>query len=100
MNKYVNYIYLTICEVTLKTIKGTNFVSYPIYCREMGISLRTNILSSRDRKTLMEILDRLDPIFSLTMDESAKYIIQFFELEPDRLRDFEIAVRSNNELFN
>jgi len=65
----------------------------------MGISLRSNVLSSRDRKTLIAIYNRLDPIFSLSMDESAKYIIQFFELEPDRLKDFELAVRMNNELF-
>jgi hypothetical protein len=99
VNKYVNYIYLTICEVTLKSIKGTNFISYTTYCKEMAISLKSNNLSSRDRRTLIAIYDKLDPIFSLNTDEAAIFIVQFFELEPTRLREFELAVRSTNELF-
>jgi len=65
----------------------------------MGISLRAENISLRDRRTLMEIYERLDPIFSIEMDEAAKYIVDFFELEASRIHDFENAVRATKEFF-
>lgn len=99
MNTYVNYIYLIICEVSLEMFKKTNFVTYSNYCKEMGNSLKNQNLSLQDRRTFMAIYEKLDPIFSLDTDESAKYIAQFFELDSSRINLFERIVRNTNELF-
>lgn len=99
MSRYVNYIYLTIAEVALDMSKNTNFMSFTSYCRDMAINLKQTNLSERDKRTIMVIYERLEPIFSFSMNESAIHIVNFFELSENRIRDFELAVRNTKEFF-
>ncbi len=99
MNTYVNHIYLTICEVTLKTYRGTNYQTYLAYCKGMLNTLGSDTISTRDKRDLLAIYEFLEPIFSLNINETGKHIVDYFALTDERLLAFEKAVRSTTDVY-
>ena len=93
MNKYDYYVYLAICEASLETFKGTNFVTYTSYCKSIGTSFKTNRLSSSEKKQMDIIWKEVDLLFSMTEEDTANYIVSFFDLEDWLLIKFEKVVR-------
>lgn len=99
MDSYKNYIYLTICEVNLISFKNTSFLTYTNYCREMAIKVNNGNLTSRDKREVAKIFDAVEPIFSLNREEIGKHIVGYFNLSSERIKDFEMAVKSTKEFF-
>lgn len=97
MNKFKNYIFLTICEVSVELFEKTEFQTYANYCRMMNMSLKDNNLSRREKSDLIIISERVDKIFSLGKKLTAEYIVSYFD--SGRHLDFERSVRLTKEFF-
>jgi len=97
MNKYENYIFLTICEVSLDLFRKTDFQTYSNYCRTMNMSLKDGKLSKREKSDFIEISNMVDKIYSLGYDLCAQYIVAYFD--SNRCQDFEMSVRLTKEYF-
>jgi len=99
MSKYDNYIFLTICEVTLDAYNNSNYSTYAEYCKGFAISLENGQLNSREKHTLVTIMSCLDKVFSLTDADTSNYISAYFSLPPIRHTEFQSIVRQTNKLF-
>ena len=99
MSKYDNYIYLTICEVSLESYKDTNFSTYVEYCKQMSKSLMDGDISKRDRRDIEKVVNILDKVFSLSPEDTGGVIADYFSLPSDRHMIFEKAVRMTKECF-
>lgn len=99
MNKLDNYIYLTICEVAMKEFKKTYYSSFVNFCKGIGHSLNHGNLSSREKASVIEVLKLLDVIYSMDDEENSRYISNFFNLEAEYIRMFELCVLETKECF-
>ncbi len=99
MNKLNNYIYLTICEVAMKEMKKTNYVSFVSYCNGMSYSLRQSYLYSREKEAIVNITNILDKVYSLDELETANHIVDFFKMEPDKILVFQRCVMETLEFY-
>lgn len=98
MNKYENFIYLSICEISLPMAKVTSYSNYVYYCRGMGNSLRgSGGLSIREQRDFLKIADYLNLIYGLSVEDRWKYIKAYFN--SDRFMEFQQIVSLTNELF-
>lgn len=95
--KLDNYIYLTICEESIKLFKKSNFSTYTNYCRTFHLSMTSGNLSSRENGDLLKLLDVLDLIYGLDDNTGFRYINEFFG--SDRIMDFELYVKQMLEYF-
>lgn len=94
---YVNYIYLTICETSLKLYAETKFKTYPEYCKSMARSIDYKQFSNIEVRHLMAITDILKVIYSLSKEDTGKYIKEYFE--SDRVVDFQTSVLMTKKFF-
>jgi hypothetical protein len=99
MNRYDNFIYLAICETSLETFESTKFVTYFNYIKTLGRSFKTNTLSYNEKKHIAKISLNLDLLFSMSIDDNARYMVQFFELEVDLIIKLEKSVRLTKKAF-
>jgi hypothetical protein len=99
MNKLDNYIYLTICEVAMKEMKKTNYVSFVSYCNGMSYSLRQDYLYPREKGAIVNITNILDKVYSLDELETANHIVDFFNMEPDKILVFQRCVMETLEFY-
>lgn len=99
MNKFDNFVMLTICEVSFKQFKKSNYTSFPNYCFGLGYAIRGGNPSSRERVDLSEVAIMLEKIYGFTFDESGQYIALFFNLDVTRFTDFESIVRGTMEFY-
>lgn len=98
MNKFKNFIYLTICEETLPLFKETNYLSYRSYCQGMAISLKSgDKLSPREKHHFLTISNALEKIYNLNDNEMAEYIVDYFNC--DKFEDYEYLIKLTNELY-
>ncbi len=81
MDKLENYIFLSICEKTLDLFKNSYFKTYSSFCSTLKSSIEREDLSKGDFYIIYEIDDYLTKIYDLSVEESNKYIIDFFILE-------------------
>ncbi len=99
MNKLDNYIYLTICEVAMKDFKKTNYSSFVNFCKGIAYSLNHGNLSSREKGYIISVFNVLDVIYSMDDETTSRYISDFFNMESERIRAFEICVMETMEFF-
>lgn len=99
MNKFDNFVMLTICEVSFKRFIESNYTSFPNYCIGLGYAIRGGNPSSRERVDLSEIAIMLEKIYGFAFEESGRYITLFFNLDVTRFRDFENIVRGSMEFY-
>ncbi len=90
MTKFDNYVYLTICEVSLECFKNTKFVTYINYCRTMNMSLMNSQVDNREMSDIMKIIIEMRLIYDFDTETSVKYIKNYFA--SDRCLDFEKCV--------
>lgn len=95
--KFDNYVYLTVCEESLRLFKKSNFSTYTNYCKTFCLSMVSGNLSSRENGDLLKMFDVLNLIYGLNDTESFKYILDFFN--SDKIRDFELYVSEMKEFF-
>lgn len=97
MSKYDNYVYITICEVSFKTFKKSEYTTYNNYCKGLLRSIKENYLTKREKIDLSVILNEMDLIFGMDENETNRYLLEY--LESDRCSEFEKIVRLTNDLF-
>lgn len=97
MNKYKNYIFLTICEASIECFEKSRFSTYFNYVNNMAIALETNTLSPNQKSDISIIIDELEKIYNLDNDMLKKYIIEYFNSE--KVLAFEKYVRSQKITF-
>lgn len=95
--KFDNYVYMSICEVTLKTFEETDFTTYAAYCRILSMKIMDRKLSKRDNAHMFAIYDELTRIYSMDTRTMGRYISDFFMLE--KFKIFEKPVRLMDEAF-
>jgi hypothetical protein len=88
--KFDNYVYLTICEESLKLYKKTHFSTYTNYCKTFHLSMVNGDFTARETSNLLKLFDVLNLIYGLNDSESFKYILDFFG--SDKIREFEMYV--------
>lgn len=89
--KYENYIYLTICEVSIKLFEESEYSDYNDYCESLKLRMKDNTLLRKQSSNIMSIVNHLYTIYALNREESIEYIIKF--LNSDKIKDFELSVR-------
>jgi hypothetical protein len=90
MKKIESFIFLSICEITVKNYKKTNYLTYINYCNLFRVSINDKSLSAKETQQLISILDYLKKIYGLTDVESIDYILKF--LESDNILDYQRCV--------
>jgi hypothetical protein len=97
MNKLENFIYLSICEVSLNMVKPTQYTTYSYYCKGMCMSLIDGNLSYREKNDILVIANYLESIYGLNNVDIGKYILDYFESE--RYFELQKVVMLTNEYF-
>ena len=91
MTKYDNYIYMTICETTLKLFKQTSCSSHSAYCNLLRLSLNDDLSSNKYLRELNIIINVLYKMYGIDNETIGGYLVKFFEGE-EYLR-FEVSAR-------
>jgi hypothetical protein len=99
MNKLDNYIYLTICEIAMKEMKKTNYASFVNFCGGMAYSLSHNSLYSREKDIIISLTSMLDKIYSMDDVTTANFIVDFFNMESERIISFQRCVMETQEFY-
>lgn len=88
MNKtiYDNYVYMTICEVTLHMYKQSNFSTHLGFCRVFKSSLvdykrDVSKLNYGEYIKIYEIIKVLEIVFSMDTETMGGYIMDYFNEE-------------------
>lgn len=92
MNKLNNYIFLTICELSLKHFKESNYSTYSSYCAGIRTSIQSNDFSSSEKSNIIEIADTLSLIYNLKDAEIYLYIEYYFNRDADVFSVYQRAV--------
>lgn len=95
--KYENYIFLTICEVSLELLQESLFSTYHNYCDNMNISLKTGTLTKKQNSELMFIANSLNKIYGLNAKETGEYIADYFD--SGRYMELQKLVMLTKEIF-
>lgn len=77
---YVNYIYLTICETSLKLYPETKYKSYSEYCKGMSKAIDYKQFSKLEIRHLVRITEILNTVYSLSKEDMGKYVKDYFGL--------------------
>jgi hypothetical protein len=96
MSKYENFVFLTICEIAMSRFKESNYLTFINYCRNMAVSLKRGDLDIKQLVDFYLIVERLDLIYSMSPEETGKYISDFFNSE--RILLFEKYVTINQQI--
>lgn len=99
MSKYENHIFLTICEASIELYKKSVFLTYVNYCRNMGSSLRSDLLTKNQNVDIIKIINVLDKIFTLSGEDTGKYIYDYFNLDSEKIIEFEKCVKITQNVF-
>lgn len=97
MKKYDNFIYLTICEMTIPMVKNTNYSTYAGYCRGIATAIDNEYLSGTELKNINIIHKVLTLYFGMSYDENKKYIEDYFLL--GLWKEYELLVRLTIDCF-
>ena len=83
----------------MKEMKKTNYVSFVNYCSGMAYSLRQGSLYSREKEAIINITNILDKIYSLDDMVTADYIVDFFNMESDKILVYQKCVMETLEFY-
>jgi len=99
MCKLDNYIFLTICEISFDMYIPTNNKTYQDYCIEMCKSLNFGVLSRTQRNNCTAIFERLEKVYSMPTELTARYLYDFFHLPSEKHIELHNFVSLTNRLF-
>ena len=97
MTKFDNYVYLTICEVSLELFQKSRFSTYLNYCRTINLSLKSGLLDLTEKSHIVKISENLSLIYGFDDMTAGKYIADYFD--SDRYLDFQKCVLLTKEFF-
>jgi len=94
MDKYTNYIYLTICEISIELFETTSiYTTYRGYCIGLSNSINDGFLSVREGTDFTILFNNISKIFGIDDSVSKDYVIEFFSGQ--NYIQFEKMVRLN-----
>ena len=99
MNKYDNYVFLYICEISLQSFKKSKFNSYLNYCANVAINLDSCDLSKQQMIFIDDVIKYLDRVFSMSDKMVVEYIIKYFHFAPTEMEKFVNLIKLTNESF-
>lgn len=99
MTKLESYIHLTICEIAMREFKNTNYSSFVNFCKGIGYSLNNGNLSTKEKACIIGVVEILDKIYTMDAETTGRYISDFFNMEAERIRGFELCVMESKEYF-
>ena len=97
MNVYDNYVYLTICEVSLPMVNKKLYSTYGGFCRCLAWSIEHQLLSTTEKNMIYKIFSTLKTIYGMSDKEIGKYINEYFT--KGLHVHFEKSVRLTKEYF-
>lgn len=97
MKKFDNYIYFTICEITLKYFSTTYYSTYYNFCNVFKFSIQQNKLSLIEKHFLVDLSEDLELIYAIKEDKAGEYISNYFM--NDMYVKFEKPVRYMKQAF-
>jgi hypothetical protein len=97
MNKLKNFVYLSICEVSLDLFNSSFYSTYLSYCTGMRLNIFNNNLTKKNRYDLMMISKYLESIYGFNEIEIGELIVSYFE--SDRFNEFQKLVLLNESVF-
>jgi hypothetical protein len=99
MEKFDNYVFMTICETTSDLFKKSQFSTYRNYCKTLGLSLKSGVLDRKETADIIKITDVLVLIYGFDDWTCGEYIVKFFELDYERVTNFHKAVTLTKRYF-
>ncbi len=97
MNKFNNYVYYTICEISLKYFEKSGFKTYSTFCKLLAISIKDDHLSLKEAKFMAKLIDEIMFIYALDGKSAGDYVCKFFFNEKYLI--FETPVRNMKYLY-
>jgi hypothetical protein len=88
MEKFDNYVFMTICETTSELFNKSRFSTYSNYCKTLGLSLKSGVLDRKETADIIKISNDLVLIYGFDDTTCGEYIVKFFELDKERLTNF------------
>ncbi len=92
MQKFDNYVYLSICEITYKIYKSSHFMTYINYCKTLKVSIETNSIDNKETAQIIKVFNYLSKIYGFSDIESLDYLKKFLKL--DTLIEFQKCVEA------
>lgn len=81
MDKFSNYVYLSICEISVKLFHKSKFSTYHGYCISMRNSLLLREFNNKEVSDLCEIGDYLVLLYNLGPSEIGDFIDSYFNYD-------------------
>jgi len=97
MGKLKNFVYLSICEISLELLRDSFYTTYLSYCNGMNSSIFNGNLTKKNRFDLILISKYLESIYGFDDIEIGEYIVGYFE--SDRFNEFQRLVLLNESVF-
>lgn len=97
MRKFDNYVYYTICELSLIYFEKSGFSTYANFCKLLSISIKDENLSTKETKFISKLIADLMFVYDLSGKEAGDYICNFFFKE--KYLVFEKPVRNMKSLY-
>lgn len=97
MVKFDNYVYYSICEVSIPLVTKSFYGSYANWCGRLSNSIKLKQLSTKEQSWIIAIADRLELFYALEPELIGQYIADYFHKQ--KYLDFEQPVRLMNMAF-
>ena len=97
MSKLKNFVYLSICEVSLELFKTSLYTTYLSYCKGMNLNISNNNLTNKNKRDLAMIYKYLEFIYGFDDNEIGGFIASYFD--SDRVAEFQKLVLLNENVF-
>ncbi len=97
MTKFDNYVFMSICEISLDLFDKSNFSTYLNYCKTLNLSLKSGILDKKETYDIINISNKLILIYGFDEKTCAEYIAKYFDC--DRFLEFQKCVLITKKFF-
>lgn len=93
MEKFDNYVFMTICETSSVLFEKSRFSTYGNYCNTLYLSLLSGNLDKKETNDVIQISNDLVLIYGFDDKTCCDYILKYFELSSDVKINFYKAVK-------
>ena len=88
MEKFDNYVFMTICETSIVLFKKSRFSTYGNYCKTLNLSLKSGELDRKETADIIQIGNDLVLIYGFDDKTCGEYIVRYFELKTEIIINF------------
>lgn len=99
MNKFDNYVYLSVCEFTIETFKKSSYRTFSMYCKQLYHSINDNSFNRFETETMVYITDKLRLVYGLNDAEILYYLTSFYMMPVEMIHQYQVCVETNIRCF-